>query len=204
MKTTHKLGRESGGFSRRSPRLIVAAALAVVLLSSCAGVQVSQDYDTGYGFDKNRSYGWKTTPSYPDGDLLQGDELLAKRFKKAIETTLALRGFVTAVQPTYLVSCTYTVTSRLENEVFDSGFGFGFGRYGRYGSYGGVGMSTGTGVRQYDQGTLVITVHSAATNQVIWKGTGTREVFQHASPNEMTSHVNDMVTAVLAQFPPIK
>lgn len=200
MITKHNILQESAEFFRISPLVILFVALTGLLLSSCANVQVSQDYDTGYMFDNNKSYAWNTTIPYEEGDLLQSDELLAERFTKAIEATLAQRGFIQAAQPTYLVSCTYAVTSRLETDVFDTGFGFGFGRYGRHG---GVGMSTGSSVRQYDQGTLVITLHSAETGHLLWKGTGTREVFQHSNPDETTRNVSEMVESVLAQFPPV-
>lgn len=189
-----------GGFSRFFS-LLPLLMLVILFLASCATVQISQDYDTGYIFDKKKTYAWDTTVQNENGDLLVSDELLAKRFKTAIERTLADRGFIQDAQPTYLVSCTYTVTSRLETDVFDSGVGFGFGRYGRYG---GVGMSTGSTVRQYDQGALVVNIHSASTGKLVWKGTGTQEVFIHSTPDEITRSVNEMVEAVLAQFPPVK
>lgn len=199
MKTKHSVIINLKRFFRISPPALLFAALTVALLASCANVQVSQDYDTGYVFDKQRSYAWNTARPYDEDDLLQSDELLAERFTRAIEATLMQRGFTRVALPTYLVSCSYTVTSRLETDVFNSGFGFGVGRYGRYG---GIGMNTGNSVRQYDQGTLVINFHSADTGQLVWKGTGTREVFQHSNPDEITRNVYEMVEKVLAQFPP--
>ena len=179
-------------------------AITGLFLTACAGVQVSQDYATDYLFNKNKSYAWNTTSPSAGDDLLQGDELLAERYTRAIEATLAQQGFIQAIQPTYLVSYTYRIASRLETDVFDTGFGFGFGRYGRYGRYGGIEMSTGSNVRQYDQGTLIISLHAATTDRLIWKGTGTRQVFEHSNPEEITRNVNEMVESVLAQFPPIK
>ncbi len=201
MKTKRILGSRQGGFFRMFSLLPLILTLAAFILSSCATVQVSQDYDTSYSFDKIKTYAWNTTIPYEDGNILEHDELLAKRFAAAVEESLARRGFLQAPQATFLVSCTYTISSRLETDVFDTGIGFGFGRYGRYG---GVGISTGSTVRQYDQGTLVINIHSASTGQLIWKGTGTREVFMHSTPDKITSSVNEMVEAVLAQFPPVK
>lgn len=190
----HKVCRE---FSYLPVFLIMMA----VLLSSCATVQVSEDYDTSYVFARQKTYAWNTTTPYLNDDLLESDELLAKRFVDAVETSLAQKGFIQTAQPTYLVSCTFTVTSRLETDVFDTGIGFGFGRYGHYG---GVGVSTGSSVRQYDQGTFIVNIHSAATGRLIWKGTGTREVFIHSTPDKITRAVNEMVAAVLAQFPPVQ
>ncbi len=201
MKEQHIVFPWQRGFFRVPPPLFLILAVVALFISSCAQVQVSQDYDTGYLFDKGNTYGWNTAKPLEKDDLLESDELLAKRFKSAVDATLTKRGFIQTTQPNFLVSCTYTVKSRLESDSFDSGFGFGVGRFGRYG---GVGMSTGSTIRQYDQGTLIINIHSAATKKLIWKGTGTREVFIHSTPDELTRSVNEMVEAVLAQFPPVK
>ncbi len=190
-----------GDSFRVSNLLPLLLALVALFISSCATMQVSQDYDTSYVFDKKNTYAWNTKQPSEIGDLLESDELLAKRFKAAIDETLTKRGFFQAAQPIFLVSYSYTVTSRIETDTFDTGFGFGFGRYSRYG---GVGMSTGNSVRQYDRGTLVINIHSAATRQMAWRGTGTREVYIHSPPDEITRSVKEMVETVLAQFPPVK
>jgi hypothetical protein len=188
------------------PKLFVISRLFLIilglvcLLSSCAKVQVSQDYDSNYAFGKVNTFGWNEKLQQQNGDLLQHDELLAKRFREAIEEVLAKRGFIQDARPAFLVSYTYGITSKLQVDPVDSYFGIGYGRFGRYG---GVGINTGSSIRQYDQGKLVIYIHSAMTGQLLWKGTGTREIFIHATPDQITRSVNEMVEAVLEQFPPL-
>jgi len=172
----------------------------VALVSSCASVQVSQDYDTNFAFDTDHTFGWNEKLQHQNDKLSEDDELLTKRFKGAVEQVLTSQGFRQDTSPSFLVSYSYQIKNKLQVNPFNSHFDYGFSRY-RY--YGGVGINTGSSIRQYYQGELVISIHSASTGQLLWKGTGTREVFQHSKPDQITRSVNEMVEAVLAQFPPL-
>ncbi|NOR23653.1 MAG: DUF4136 domain-containing protein [Desulforhopalus sp.] len=172
----------------------------VALVSSCTSVQVSQDYDTSFAFEAGNTFGWNEKLQHENDNPPEGDELLAKRFKGAVEKVLTSQGFRQDTRPVLLVSYIYEITSKLQVNPFNSHFGYGFSRYGYYR---GVGIDTASSIRQYDQGKLVISIHSARTGQLLWKGTGTREVFMHSRPDQITRSVNEMVEAVLAQFPPL-
>jgi hypothetical protein len=168
---------------------------------ACAKVQVSQDYDSNYPFAAATTFNWNEALQQQNDDRYQIDELLATRFETAIEGNFLQKGFRQSPQPDFLVSYIYEVTSRIQVDDLHSRFGFGYGRYGRYG---GVGFDTGSIIQQYDQGKLVINIHSTVTEKLLWKGTGTREVFTHSNPEQLTRRVNEMVSAVLAQFPPFR
>jgi hypothetical protein len=172
----------------------------LALVSACTSVQVSQDYDTNFTFGTANTFYCNAKRQHENSDLQKPDELLAKRFKEAIENVLASQGFKRDERPTFLVSYTFSITSKLQVDPGYSSFGYGFGRYGYYR---GVGINTGNSIRQYDQGKLVINIHSATTNQLLWKGTGTREMFTHSNPDQLTRSVYEVVEAVLAQFPPL-
>lgn len=179
--------------------LLISVIALLILMSGCAKVQVSQDYALDFQFGSNGSFGWNLQIMEENSGLLQQDELLANRFKRAIETVLATRGFHQGDSPEILVSCSYSVSKMLQAEPVSSGFGYGFGRYGRYGT---VGIYSGTSIRQYQQGLLVINIHEGHTGRLVWKGVGTREVFTHANPDDVSTMVYEMVEAVLNQFPP--
>jgi hypothetical protein len=180
-------------------RLCIIAATLAWILSGCARVQVSQDYATDYPFGRSAGFNWNVSAQKENSGLQQQDELLASRFKRAVETVLTSRGYQLADSPELLVSYLYTVSKMLESEPVASGFGYGYERYGRYGT---IGINNGTYIRQYQQGMLVIQIHSAETGQLIWKGIGTREVHTHSNPDDITIMVYEMVEAVLSQFPP--
>ncbi len=182
------------------PVLILAGLL--VLLTSCSTVQVSQDYDIHYPFDQIKTYGWNEELQKQQDHLLNHDELLANRFKKAIDKGLAGKGILADVRPDILVSYSYEVSERIEADPVSPHYGFGYG-FGRFGHHYGMGIQTGSYVRQYDQGKLIIYFHSAQTGHLLWKGTGTREFFSNASPEQISQYVNELVDAVLVQFPPL-
>jgi len=171
----------------------------VALLTACATVQVSQDYVKNFNFATATTFNWNEKLQHENDDRYQHDELLSKRFRRAIEDTLAKKRFKQDMQPDLLVSYSYQISSKLQVDDYNSNFGFGYGRYGRYG---GLGLGTGDVIQQYDQGKLVINIHSAKTGELLWKGTGTQEVFTHNNPDQITGRVNEMVEAVLAQYPP--
>lgn len=178
---------------------IFILALLTLVMSSCSSVRVSQDFDTSYSFAGLTTYAWNNEALNTTENLLEKDELLAKRVYAAVNTNLQLRGFKLSENPDMVLSCSYTVTSRLQTDTVQPAIGVGYGRYGRYG---GFGVQSGTSVRQYDQGMLNIYLHSTADKKLIWKGTGTREVFTHSSPEKITNAVNEMVETILNQFPP--
>lgn len=180
-------------------KILLFLSITTLLLSSCSKVQVSQDFDSAYSFANIQAYNWNTDIQDKTTGILQDDELLATRFYNAIDNTLQARGYTLSDAPDFLVSFTYTVTSRLQADSVQPSIGYGYGKYGRYG---GVGIQSGTYIRQYDRGLLTINIHDVKDGRLIWKGNGTREVFTHNSPEQLTSYVLDMVQSTLMQFPP--
>lgn len=173
----------------------------LLLFMACAPVQVSQDFDRNYPFPTATTFNWNEELQQQNDERFHIDELLATRFKRAIEEILTRQGFRQGIQPDFLVSYMYEVSSRIEVDDLHTQFGYGYGRYGRYGA---VGFDTGSTIQQYDQGKLVINTHSTKTGQLFWKGIGTRQVFTHSNPEQLTRRVNEMVSAILAQFPPLR
>ncbi len=63
-------------------------------------------------------------------------------------------------------------------------------------------MSTGSQVRAYDQGTLLIDVTIPLGDKLVWRGISTQSLSEHSSPEESTVRINETVEKILAQFPP--
>jgi hypothetical protein len=178
----------------------ISLLFLLFLLGGCSKVRVSQDYNPSFLFNSAESFNWNTRLAETDIPERQKDnELLDKRFHEAIESTLLRSGLSLAERPDLLISYTYSVVSKLETNSLSTGFGFGYGSYGRYR---GAGIHTGSNLRQYDQGMLVISIHSGKTEELVWRGVGTREVFTHSSPESVTRAVVETVETILRQFPP--
>ena len=81
--------------------------------------------------------------------------------------------------------------------------GFG-GLYGRRGYYG-IGPSYGYGggyAREYVEGTLVIDVVDAQTDEVIWRGWSNKDLGRNPKPDKIGAYVTEAVVKILADFPP--
>ncbi len=177
---------------------------ALLLLTGCSSVQVSQDYLPDTQFYDLKTYQWQSETQKPTGNKLVDNPLLDKRIRSAIEQSLANKGYrkITEGTPDFYVAYSYLLKSKLESRDSGVGFGYGFG-VSRPGSYVGVGVNSGQEIREYNQGNLLIDLINSKTKELIWRGTGTRRVSDHSTPEKTTKMVNEMVGKVLEQFPPL-
>ena len=172
------------------------------LLGGCQTIQVSQDYDVSRNFSALKTYDWQTKTQPKTGDIRVDNQLLDTRIRTAVDRTLAEKGYqkIAGEKTDFTVSYKYSIRSKLESDNVGMGVGFGWGRVGRYG---GVGVDTGRYISEYDEGMIVIDLIDAAKGDLIWRGTGTARVDQHAKPDEITKGVNEAVEKILSQFPPL-
>lgn len=178
---------------------VVAIIAVFLLLSGCASVRVSQDYRPGSDFTRYHTYSWQSMEVKRSENIQVNNPLMQERFRQAIDGTLAGRGYVKADPGDFQVSYEYSIQTRLESEPFNTGIGYGWGRYHHSG---GIGISTNGGIRQYDVGVLAIDFFDGRTGQPLWRGTGSELVTTHSTPEENTAFAYRMVEAILAQFPP--
>lgn len=166
---------------------------------ACSGIQVSQDYDQNYDFSGLKTFAWKPDDNHEYG--YKGNELVEERIKASIQNTLIAKhyNFVDAEKPDFYTSYNVTVEQKISNRNVSGGLSVGRSSRGRYGS---VGISTGSQVQAYDQGTLLIDVTDVANNQLVWRGISTQSVSEHSSPEKSTVLINETVEKILLQFPP--
>ena len=173
--------------------------LVLLLLSGCARVQVSQDYDTGMSFPELHSYSWKLPKISENADLRVSNPLLHQRLHRAIDRVLSEKGFVQDHNSDFLVTYRFFIRTKIQSTPVSTGFGFRFGRYYRYGD---VGFNTWTDIRQYDLAVLVIDVYDNTSNTLLWRGTGSEIYGSQPTPEDNIAMVNSLVESILAQFPP--
>ncbi len=99
----------------------------------------------------------------------------------------------------FYISYHLTVEQKISSRNVSGGVSIGRGSLGRYGS---IGISTGTQVDTYDQGTLLIDVTEAASNKLVWRGISTQMVSEHSDHEKSTRQITEAVKKMLAQFPP--
>ena len=59
-----------------------------------------------------------------------------------------------------------------------------------------------TKVKEYKSGTLIIDFISPKTNQLVWRGMGSKKIPKSTNPEKMDKLVNQVVMNILKNFPP--
>ncbi|MCP4372118.1 MAG: DUF4136 domain-containing protein [Deltaproteobacteria bacterium] len=173
----------------------------LVLLAGCSGIEVSQDYNMNVNFSNLKTFSWYSAKQKKTNDLRVDNPLLDSRIRKAVDRSLAQKGYQRKSQgsPDFYVGYKYAILRRIRSERVRTGIGFGFGGSGSFGS---IGIGTGNDIREYDEGMLVIDITNTKNRKLLWRGTGTRRVSKHSDPKERTKKVNKTVEKILSQFPP--
>lgn len=169
------------------------------VVQACSGIKVSQDYDQNYDFSKLKIFAWKPNDNHEYG--YKDNELVEKRIKTSIQNALIAKNYSLAVseKPDFYISYNVTVEQKINSSNVSGGLSVGRSSRGRYGS---IGISTGSRVQAYDQGTLLIDVTDVANNKLVWRGISTQSVSEHSNPEKSTALINETVEKILLQFPP--
>ena len=180
-------------------KLVLAIFIALVV-SACSGIPVSQDFEQGFDFSSLETFAWDANEDDQWG-VADSNELVDRRIRSAIENTLTSRQFSQAdtKQSDFLVLYNVVVDQRIRSDNVSGGVSMGRSTRGRHGS---IGISTGSQIRTYEQGTLLIDVIDVASDKLVWRGTSSQALPDLSDPQRLTDHVNATVAAIFEQFPP--
>jgi hypothetical protein len=179
---------------------LISMALMIALLGACSGIPVSQDFEQGFDFSGLKTFAWDANEDNQWG-LTDSNELVDRRIIAAIENTLTTQQFsqVDRDKADFLVLYNVEVDQRISSSNVSGGVSMGRSTRGRHGS---IGISTGSQVRTYEQGTLLIDVIDVASDKLVWRGVSAQALPDLSDPQRLTDHINATVAAVMAQFPP--
>lgn len=181
--------------------------LSALLLVGCANKPyVSTDYDTSYNFAALKTFSVKETKPDTKENLLISPFTLG-HIHNLLNTELSKRYQVTTgdVAPDFYVSYHVIMEEKLDTRAYDDLYGYGFwGRGYRYPSPLFYHSGFDSGVRVYNQGSLIIDMVDAKTQQPIWRGVSEKRLNKGLSPQKQREILTSAVLEVLAQFPPVK
>jgi len=182
---------------------IIKTTLALFILltiSACSGIPVSQDFEQGFNFSGLKTFAWDANEENQWG-VASSNELVDRRIRSAIDNTLASRQFsqVDPAKADFLVLYNVQVEQRVSSSNVSGGLAMGRSTRGRHGS---IGISTGSQIRTYDRGTLLIDVIDVASDKLVWRGVSSQALPDLSDPQRLTDHINATVAAILEQFPP--
>lgn len=161
---------------------ILLAAVPMLVAIGCSSMKVRTDYDRTVNFRRYRSYDWlptgKTTVS----------SMNDRRIKQAVNVGLLSKGLqINQDAPDIFV----TYHTGQQNPVPAAQEGYTYGAWGNsYSNY------------NYGQGTLILDLIDARTNELIWRGTATDSVDPNWKPEKIEEIINKAVKELLKEYPP--
>ena len=178
-------------------------------LVACSDVKVSTDYDKSSNFEAFKSYSWVVPNS---GNSISSNRaknaIMDNRIRNAIDAQLAMQGYKKSDTNNDLL-LNYSVLTEDKIDISTHNIYDGYPNGWRWGAgYGYHGMSFGmhgyseTKVKEYKSGTLIIDFISPKTNQLVWRGMGSKKIPKSTNPEKMDKLVNQVVMNILKNFPP--
>jgi Domain of unknown function (DUF4136) len=168
-------------------------AAAAALLTGCASLRVSSDYDQHASFSRYHTYAW-----LPREHARSQNPLAVRHAQEAIDAEMHKKGYTLAPDldgADFVVDFTLSAKERLDVQSYPAAYRgpwlWGRGYYGDQ-----------IDLRTYREGSLVIDIFDGRTHQPVWTGKATKEL-SRAELEHSRAPVQAATTAVLAAFPPI-
>ena len=180
----------------------LAFPVVLVLFVALAGCAVGprHEYDEKVDFSTMRTFAW-LEPEYAESEVsvshpVLDSPLLGQRVERAVVATLQERGFRVAEEnPDFLV--TYHTAEGEKERQSGSYVSLGYGR--GHSPFFGTGILLDMTPRSFKEGTLIVDVVDAETEELIWRGWNDTVLNQRNFDQE---RVNEAVRFILSAFPP--
>lgn len=185
---------------------LLVIGLALLGLSGCAAKpDVATDYEASYNFAALKSFAVKTAKQDSKENILISPFTLS-HIHSLVNSELAKRYQAVDESATADFYVTYHVVmeEKLDPRTYDDIYGMGYwGRGYRYPSSIFYRAPLDGGIRVYNQGSLIIDMVDAKTQQPIWRGVSEKRLNKGLSPQKQREILTSAVLEVLAQFPPV-
>ncbi len=174
--------------------LIVVFVVSLFVIG-CSSVTITNDYDKETNFEAMKTFGWitaaKNVVSADAQSAAFQNQLMEKHFKNAVNEQLTAKGLTQDTGTPALYVAYHTATQQKTN-VTDYGYGYGYGRWG----------TGGIDVTQYTQGTIILDLIDAKSNQLVWRSVATGALASNPDPSKAPEKFKEIVGQMLKDFPP--
>ena len=168
--------------------------VALLLLCWACGpkLRVQSDYDPAYNLKNYTTFNWEPKINIEAGNNpLYYNELNDKRIKGAVLQQLTGRGYSFDEGTSDLV-VHYHIIIDDQTVIVTDPPGYEYGPYW---------LRMETNVRQYQEGTLIVDVMDAKTNNLIWRGWATSVIDMHYSADDAEALIKKAVDKIFKKFP---
>lgn len=175
-------------------RILLFAICLAFAIVSCSSMKVKYDRDTRVDLSTVRTYAWFEKPeSYPDSadEALMKNTLLDKRIKKAVNVQLISLGLqIEDEDPDVLIDYHVSLKDKVEVHNLPSYWGRRY-RYGSHITY----------VDEYKEGTIIIDVLDAKSEELIWRGIAISKMDEEPDPRDLEKAINKAVKKMFENLP---
>jgi hypothetical protein len=170
---------------------VVCAVLILIVSVTMVSAGVTVDFDKKVDFTKFKTYAWKAgTPA--------ANPLMEERIRTAIDAQLAKKGLTKSEGAADCYVYSHTKSSASQRVDMNT---FGYGGYPGWGGWGGWGTTT-VNVTNVVDGTMMVDIVSAETNQLAWRGVATKTLFPDTKPEKVEKIINKSLGEMFYNFPP--
>jgi hypothetical protein len=166
---------------------------AFLVLTGCSPqIRTYTDLDPDYDLWNYRTFDWGQKVNIEkDRNPLHYNELNDKRIKEAVTQELAERGYVFSEDHPDLV-LHYHIIVDDQSIVTTEPYGY------RYGPYW---MRMETNIYSYREGTLILDLMDAGTNNLIWRGWAVSAIDREYTPEQVDKLIKKAVARIFKNFP---
>jgi hypothetical protein len=185
-------------------RSMLLVCICIVMLTGCAQVAVQTEMGEAVDFNALRTYAWLQIDTGPGDDVRVNNPMVVKQVRLAVEKNLAKRGYTKgdATNADFLV----TWFGAVESKVTVSSIDHFYKTYG-YGAVAATMPATlkqGGTVRQFNEGTIVIDLIDPASQEMMWRGSGTERILKGMDEVDVGLYINKVVSQILRELPAVE
>jgi len=186
---------------------VLLVAMNTLLFAGCSSQpSVETDHQADFDFSSLKTFEVAETKQNTQESILVSPFTLS-HIHSALGGELAKRyqSAAAGAKPDFIVSYHVVIEEKLDPHSYDSlyGYGYGYGYYGRGYYHPWPYYGYGTGVRVYNQGSLIIDITDAKTGKPIWRGVSEKRLGRSMAPQQQREILSAAVTEVIAHFPPV-
>ena len=183
---------------------VLWVVLSALLFIGCTTQpQVETDHQADFDFSSLKTFNVAETRQDSKENILISPFTLS-HIHSALEGELGKRyqSAANGAKADFIVSYHVVIEEKIDPRSYDDLYGFGYyGRGYRYPSP--FFRGTGSGLRVFNQGSLIIDIVDAKTGRPIWRGVSEKRLSRNMEPQEQREVLSRAVTEVVAQFPPV-
>jgi hypothetical protein len=186
----------TGGYLVKIIGTLLATGLVLAAAGCGTSIQTSYDYDVNADFETYRSYNWIPVPELEPGSsrqAVQRNDLLDKRIKNHVNAQLQERGLTLDTNTPDLLIVYHT---GVQDKVQVTDWGYRYSDH--YWGWGGREVD----VYNYEEGTLILDLIDAATQNLVWRGAGSVALDSESSPEKSDELIRKVVGKIMSKYPP--